>query len=104
MVTPVATPALIWISVAANLPLALVIVQLFIMAAITVLSEQHLARLNQVPHSRESFAKNTSEGPLSCGAEQLHCEAGRGGESPRRLRSPVLHTKFVNYRDSMFPP
>jgi hypothetical protein len=32
MVAPVATPALIWATIAANLPLALVIVQLFAMA------------------------------------------------------------------------
>jgi uncharacterized membrane protein YfcA len=32
MVAPVATPALIWATIAANLPLALVIAQLFAMA------------------------------------------------------------------------
>jgi hypothetical protein len=32
MIAPVATPALIWATVAANLPLALVILQLFVMA------------------------------------------------------------------------
>jgi hypothetical protein len=32
MIAPVATPALIWATIAANLPLALVILQLFVMA------------------------------------------------------------------------
>ena len=32
MIAPVATPALIWTTIAANLPLALVILQLFVMA------------------------------------------------------------------------
>jgi membrane protein implicated in regulation of membrane protease activity len=35
LIAPVATPALIWATVAANLPLALVIVQLFVMAVIS---------------------------------------------------------------------
>jgi uncharacterized membrane protein len=35
LIAPVATPALIWATIAANLPLALVIVQLFVMAAIS---------------------------------------------------------------------
>ena len=35
MVAPVATPALIWATIAADLPLALVIVQLFAMAVIS---------------------------------------------------------------------
>jgi uncharacterized membrane protein len=35
MVAPVVTPALIWATIAANLPLALVIVQLFVMAVIS---------------------------------------------------------------------
>jgi hypothetical protein len=35
MVAPVATPALIWATIASNLPLALVIGQLFVVAAIS---------------------------------------------------------------------
>ncbi|WAJ44870.1 hypothetical protein OK015_27915 [Mycobacterium sp. Aquia_216] len=35
MLAPIATPALIWATIAANLPLALVIVQLFVMAVIS---------------------------------------------------------------------
>jgi uncharacterized membrane protein len=35
MVAPVITPALIWATLAANLPLALVIVQLFVMAVVS---------------------------------------------------------------------
>lgn len=35
MIAPVATPALIWVTVAANLPLAVVIPQLIVMAVIS---------------------------------------------------------------------
>lgn len=35
LIAPVLTPALIWATIAANLPLALVIVQLFVMAVIS---------------------------------------------------------------------
>ncbi|GLE51671.1 hypothetical protein [Mycobacterium montefiorense] len=34
MIAPVATPALIWATITANLPLALVIMQLFVMAVV----------------------------------------------------------------------
>jgi hypothetical protein len=48
MVAPVATPALIWATLAADLPLVLVIVQVFIMAAVSNWLSHIMVRASQL--------------------------------------------------------